>query len=220
MNLFDLIIAGFATFVLLELLTLLGIDMNDFWQIAGMVLMAIQLYLYIEGFNNHRKRLEQLAEDLRGRANEKFAAYKDLRDKDPDFYDYYKSLPDYTECVSNIKRSKGAAFFSYGQQLRRTLPTVRGYLPMQKAALANLLGGDPVYRSSMKRVQTKIAERSRVDDHVLERWQAIVSAPTNPSAVQDYGVLINSSFKSLQAFGQAANASLYTAGISLHRMGF
>lgn len=191
---------------------------TNFWQIASLVMSIVQLIMYIEGFNKYRKRLEELAEALRKRANEKFCAYKALRDRDIEFFAYYKNLPDYDECESNIQRAKGAAFYGYGQSMRRALPTVRGYLPMQKAALANLLGADPVYRTAMKRVQTKIAERSRVDDHVLERWQAIVSAPTNPSGTQDYGAIIESSFKSMQAFGQGANAAMTQLGISLYRI--
>lgn len=193
---------------------------TQFWQMAGLVMSLIEMILYIAGFRKYKARLEELAEDLRDKAGQKFSAYKSLRDRDAEFNAYYQNLPDYTECASNIKRSKGAAFYTYGHQLRRTLSTVRGYLPMQKAAVANLLGGDPVYESSMKRVQTKIAERSRVDDHILDRWQAIVNTPTNSSSSQDYGSVIQSSFRSLEAFGKAANASMYTSGIQLQRLGF
>lgn len=190
---------------------------TTFWQIASNVMALVQLILYLEAFNEHRKRLEQLAESLRDKANEQFCAYKALRDKDIEFYSYYLNLPDYQECESNIQRAKGAAFYGYGANFRRMLPTVRGYLPQQRAALANYLGAEPIFRTAMKRVQTKIAERARVDDHVLERWQSIVSAPTNPSNTQDYGPVIESSFKSLEAFGKAANASLYQLGIGLYR---
>lgn len=191
---------------------------TSFWQIASLVMALVQFILYIQGFNNYRKRLEQLAENQRQRANEKFCAYKALRDKDIEFYAYYKTLPDYEECESNIQRAKGAAFYSYGSQMRRALPTVHGYLPFQRSAIANMLGEKAVYQTAMKRVQTKIAERSRVDDHLLERWQAIVSAPTNPSGTQDYSAIIESSFKSLQAFGQGANAALSQLGVSLYRI--
>lgn len=191
---------------------------TQFWQIASLVMSLVQLLLFIDAFNHYRAKLEELADDLRKKANERFCALKALRDRDVEFFTYFNNLPDYFQSNSNVMRSRGAALSIYADKLRSTIPTVRGFLPAQKAALANLFGCELMNRVSMKRVQTEIAERSRVDDHTLQRWEALISATTSPSGVFDYGSIVDSSFKSLEAFGKAANASLYQFGTGLYRI--
>ena len=192
---------------------------TNFWQIAGLVLQLVQMILYIAGFIKYKERLEQWAEQLKTWADEKFEAYKTLRDRDPDFFDYYDSLPNYEICESNIQRSKGAAFADYGKAMRRSLPTVRGFSRLQKAALANHLGQNAVQASAVKRVQTTITERARQDDHILQRWQAVVNSPTNPAAHNDVSNIIKLSFNSLHAFGQGANSAGAALGTGLYRTG-
>lgn len=192
---------------------------TNFWQVAGLVLQLVQMILYIAGFIKYKERLEELAEDLIAKADQKFSIYKTLRDRDSDFFDFYNNLPDYTECDSNIRRSKGAAFADYGKAMRRVLPSVRGFTPLQKSAVANSLGQNPVQASAIKRVQTKIAERARVDDHVLQRNQAIISSPISTSVATDVSGVIKLSFNSLYAFGQGANSAGAGLGTSLYQTG-
>lgn len=192
---------------------------TNFWQIAGLLLSFLQMVLYIAGFIKYKEKLEELADQLTEWADEKFDAYRNLRNKDKDFFDYYDALPDYVECESNIQRSKGAAFADYGKALRRSLPTTRGFTRLHKAAIANHLGQNAVQASAMKRVQTKITERAKVDDHTLQRWQAITNSPTNPAAYNDVSNIIKLSFNSLHSFGQGANSAGAALGVGLYQTG-
>ena len=185
------------------------------WQQAQMFAAVAQFVLYIAGFISYKDRLEDLADELVTRSDEQFARYKELRDKDPEFFEYYNTLPDYEVCESNIKRSRGAAAARYGEQLRRAYQTVRGYTPLQKVHLTNMLGADMAMAPAMKRTQTLIAERSRLDDLELQRWQAIIAAPTNSAATNDVGNIISASFRSLSAFGQGANSAGVSIGTQL-----
>ena len=183
-----------------------------FWEIVGLVLSLAQMLLYISGFNNYRSRLESLSDELTARAEARKAAYQTLRDKDPAFYSYYKGLPNYTPCQSNIERAKGAAFAHWGKQLRSSLRGINGYTQMQRVNVVGATADNAVFAPAMSRAMTQIAERRRIDDHVLQRWQAIVSAPTNPSHVADYSSIIQSSFSTMKSFGQGANSAGVTVG--------
>ena len=62
-----------------------------------------------------------------------------------------------------------------------------------------------------------IAERERVDQHVLERWQAITSAPMNAAASNDVSTIIRASFRSLKTFGQGFNSAGIAFGSAFYR---
>ena len=189
------------------------------WQQVQMLASIAQFALYIAGFLKYKDRLEDLADDLVGWSDSGFDRYKTLRDKDPEFYDYYNTLPDYEQCESNIKRARGAAAARYGERLRNSYRTIAGYTPHQRVAVTNLLGSDMAMAPSMKRTQTLIAERARQDDHELQRWQAIIAAPTNSAVTNDVGNIITASFKSLSAFGQGANSAGVAIGTQLFNGG-
>ena len=180
-----------------------------------MLASIAQFVLYIAGFISYKNRLEDLADDLVDWSEAGFNRYKTLRDKDPEFYDYYNTLPDYEQCESNIKRARGAAAARYGERLRNSYRTISGYTPLQQVAVTNLLGSDMAMSPSMKRTQTLIAERGRQDDHALQRWQAIIASPTNSAVTNDVGNIISASFKSLSAFGQGANSAGVAIGTQL-----
>jgi len=188
------------------------------WEIAGLVLSVAQMLMYINGFNNYKSRLNSLTDELKARADAKAAAYKTLRNKDSEFYAYYQGLPDYATCQSNIDRARGAAFASWGSQMRHSLRAVNGYAQLQKVNIANSFAENAVFAPAVARAMTEIQERKRVDQHVLNRWQAIVSAPTYPSAVTDYSSIINTSFSSLTAYGQGANSAGVAIGSSLGKL--
>jgi hypothetical protein len=175
------------------------------------------MLLYIIGFNKYRKRLDKLTDELLDRADGRNTAYQALRDKDPAFFSYYKGLPDYNPCPSNVNRSRGAAFADYGRALRRSLKTVNGYTQLQRVNLVGGFAENAVFATAVGSVMTEIAERRRVDDHVLRRWQAIVSAPTHAAHKDDYSSIIKSSFSSMRAFGQGANSAGVALGTQLYK---
>lgn len=188
-----------------------------FWELANMVLSLVQMLLYLIGFNKYRKRLDSLTDELLDRADTRKGAYQTLRDKDPAFFSYYKGLPSYTMCYSNIRRARGAAFADYGRAMRRSLSSVNGYTQLQRVNLVNGLAENAVFAPAVAVTMAHIAERRRVDDHVLQRWQAIVSAPTNAAHTDDYSSIIKSSFSGMKAFGQGANSAGVALGTQLYQ---
>ena len=190
---------------------------ESFFELAPLVLSILQMGFYLSAVDKYKDRLEDYAEYLHDCADRMKEKYVSLRDCDPDFYAYYKSLPDYNICETNIQRSKGAAFFGYGSRLRQSLSTVRGYTPLAKVHLNNLVSSQAVSQSAITRVDTLIRERNRQDEHTLERWAAIIGAPVgveshSPAASK---VIIGESFKSLKAFSQGFNSAGALFGRSL-----
>lgn len=191
-----------------------------FWQIASIVLQVVQLGLYITALEHYKDKLEEFADWLCDSADDNRDRYLEYRECDPDFYDYYKSLPDYTQCDSNVKRSKGAAYHGYGSRLRRSLRTTRGYTPMTKVHLNNMLSSDAIAQTALTRATQRIKERRYEDNHVLARWSAIVSAPIG---VERYytgasTTIIQESFRNLKALGQGFNSAAAAFGSQLFRV--
>lgn len=188
---------------------------SQVWQNVQTSAALAQFVLYLTGFNNYKNKLEDIADELENDATAAAARYQELRNKDPEFHTYYDELPEYEQCDANIKRSRGAATARYGDTLRRTYQTNNGYTPLRNVAVANLTGKDMAISPSIKRAQTIVTERARQDDHVLERWQAIIAAPTHAAANNDSSAVIQASFRSLSAFGQGANSAGVALGTQL-----
>jgi hypothetical protein len=193
---------------------------TNFWQIASLFLSVVQLGLYISAVRKYKGRLEDLADGLCVLADTEAMKYMEFRDCDPDFYDYYKSLPDYEECQSAIKRNKGASFFKYGSNIRRRQHSNRGYTPLTMVHWNQYHGQDAVYEAAVSRALTCIKERERRNDHILERWSAIVSAPVgverySPGTINP---IINAQFSSLKQFGRGFNSAGAAFGTSLFQV--
>lgn len=191
-----------------------------FWEIAGLILQAVQLGLYLSALDQYRGKLEDLAQWLCDSADLNRDIYLSLRDSDPDFYEYYKTLPEYQLCQSAVERGKGDAFRQYGRRLRRSLRTNRGYTPLNKVHLNNVFAADALMQTAHHRATTEIKERSRVDSHVLERWSAIVGAPVGvekyyPGATNN---IIQQSFQNLRSLGQGFNSAGAAFGTQLYRI--
>jgi len=193
-------------------------DSTKFWEIAGLVLSLAQMILYISGFNKHRKRLDSLSDELRQYALERFAKYQELRETTLEYQEYYKNLPEYTECENDVLRSKGKSFFDYGDNLRRAHKTVRGFSQAQKVTLAYRYGADAIAQSAMSMTMNKIKERRRVDEHLLRKWETIVTSPTYPAHNNDMSDIIKSSFSSLRANGKGFNSAGISFGTSLYKI--
>ena len=184
---------------------------ENIWRNASTLLAIAQFALYIAGFSRYKSKLEDIADSQEEFSDAKSGRYKELRNNNPEFYDYYNELPEYEQCESNILRSRGAPGARYGEAIRGTYQANNGYTPLRNVAVANLLGKDMSSAPSLKRAQTVIAERAIQDDHTLQRWQAVISSPIQSSGATDVSNIIQSSFKSLGAFGRGANA----AGVSI-----
>lgn len=191
-----------------------------FWEIAGIIANVAQLVAQLSAINNYKSKLEFFADQLCTWADNNRDKYLDLRACDPDFYNYYKSLPGYTSCDSSVARSKGAAYHGYGSRLRRAIKTNRGYTPLAKVHLNHMLSEDAIAQTALTRVVTEIKERKREDNHVLQQWSAIVGAPVG---VERYysgssAAIIQQSFTNLKALSQGFNSAGAAFGTSLYRI--
>lgn len=191
-----------------------------FWQIAGIVLQIVQAGLNLAGLSKYKGKLEDFADQLTVWAVNNRDNYLALRDCDPDFYAYYKSLPDYTVCDESINRAKGAAFHGYGSKMRRALKTNKGYTPLAKVHLNNMLSQDAITQAALTRSVQAVKENKNVDNHILQQWSAIVGAPVG---VERYyagssAAIIQQSFTNLKSLGQGFNSAAAAFGTSLHRI--
>lgn len=193
---------------------------TKFWEIASLFLQIVQMGYYLTALDKYKDKLEELATWLCDTADINKAHYKSFRDRDPAFYEYYQTLPGYSVCDTNVRRGKGAAFFKYGAKLRRTMHAGRGYTPLANVTTNIILGSDAVSESSVHRATTYMNEQTRVDGHVLARWDAIVSAPIGQERYQAAytNQIIDQSFKTIKALGQGFNSAASAFGTSLYRV--
>jgi len=191
-----------------------------FWENAGLLLSVIQFILYVIGFKKYRDILHKIADLSEEHADERLKAYESLRNRDKEFFEYYCNLPLYNECESNIRRSKGASYLKYGTKLRRLYNSVNGYSRMSRVRMTQHFSREAIAESAQRRVMQKIEERSLVDDHIIQRWDAIISSPTNAAVSVNLSTGIQASFKTLGAFGRGANSAGITIGSILYRKGY
>lgn len=191
-----------------------------FWEIASIILQVAQLGFYITAVDKYKDKLEDLAQWLCDCAEVEREKYESFRDCDPDFYAYYKELADYAQCESNIKRNKGEAWRKYGVNLKRAVRGNRGYTPLANVYANQVLSAQPIAEIALNRASTTIRERGRVNNHILERWSAIVSAPV---AVEGYqpaivSTIIADSFKNLKGYARGFNSAGAALGNSLFNL--
>lgn len=190
-----------------------------FWEIAGFVLSLVQMILYINGFKKYRKRLSKLATALRDRADTRFDQYSELRDRDKEFFDFYNDVQPYSVCVNDMARGKGAPFAAYGNKLRSSFRTIRGFSQMQRVTATHALAHTAVQQAALHRAVNYIQEVRRVDEHYLARWQAIVTAPVVAGTSDNLRTVIDSSFSTLTAFGRGFNSAGVALGRSIYGFG-
>ena len=193
---------------------------TKFWEVAGLLLGVVQLTAYLIAFKSYADGLHDLADDLREKANERFAKYLTLRGKDEEFWDAAKNLPDYSACGDAVKMAKGAAFAEYAINFKRLARSVRGFTPMQKVSLVNAYSAQPLSEMHVARAITSAKQAKMGQDANTRSWAAIVSAPTNPAHSNDVSNIIQSSFSTLRAFGQGANSAGLLIGKSAYNLGF
>lgn len=191
-----------------------------FWEIAGLIIQATQLGLYLSSLSNYEGKLQDFATWLCDTADDNRDQYILLRDTDPDFYAYYQALPNRDICESAIDRGKGAAFHGYGSRYRRAKRTTRGFNQMANVHLNYMLSPDAVAQAGLNRAVTTIKEKNISDEHVLERWSAIVGAPVG---VERYyagatNTIIQESFRNIKALGQGFNSAGAAFGNQLYRI--
>ncbi len=193
---------------------------TNLWQISGLVLSVAQAAFHYASLQKYVSRLEDLADDVTGYADAERIHYEEFREADPDFYAYYQGLPGYNVCDSNILRSKGKPFAKYGNDVRRMKRLTRGFAPLGNVHHANQVVKEIVSESAVQRAVTAVAENARVDDHVLERWSAIVSAPVGQERYSNtfYSSIINQSFESLKAHGRGFNSAGVSVGNYLYQI--
>ena len=191
-----------------------------FWEIAGMVLSIVQMVFYIIALNKYKDKLIELAEKFTGYAQEDEALYDEFRSADPAFYNWYMGLPNYSACEGSVQRSKGQAFLNYGETLRKSKRLNRGFTPLAPILVSSSAGDTAVRVSSMRRAASHASEETRVNDHVLSRWQAIASAPVGAEGNISgaYKPVIDSTMGSFTNAARGFNSAALAFGVNLYRV--
>lgn len=195
---------------------------TNYWEIAGIALSIGQMVAHLRMIKRYENKLEDYAADLHNWAYQDEGVYRDFRNEDPLFYDHYRNSPLYDVCDSAVMRASGAGYHSWGKGLRDSMRSTRGYSPLSRVHLNHLIADRSHFTSSaaMGRASILNAERRRRDEHILERWRAIVDAPVGIERYSASGMsqVISSSFKSLQAYAQGFNAAGVQLGTHIGRL--
>jgi len=188
-----------------------------FWEIASLIIQVAQMTYYLDGLDKYKEKLDELADWLCTTADENKEYYKEFRDCDPDFYEYYKTLPEYAVCESAVKRNKGVGFYQYGESLRRSFSSSRGFTPLERVHFNQLYAHEPLDIVARSRANTLNKERHISNLHTLQRWQAVVNAPVGVEryASSTTTAIIQSSFKTITSLSQGFNSAGVAFGKSL-----
>lgn len=197
-------------------------ESSKFWELSAMTFSLLQMIFYLYMMYQYQKKLRKYAEKLDDWASDDERVYKEFRELDTEFYDYYMKLPEYDVCDASVNRNKGASFNAYGETLRSSNRVIRGYTPLKRVHVNNMVANQQhtISSTSLARANVLIMERRRRDVHTIERWSAIVGAPVG---VESYSTgamsqVISESFKSLQTFGQGFNSAGSAFGTQLYKV--
>lgn len=191
-----------------------------FWQLGNMVLSIVQMILYYNAMRSYYKKLNWLAEKLISWARiEEDIYFKEFRDCDPDFYDWYKMMPEYSYCPSLVNRAKGKALREYGKGLRSFIKQSSGAGPWAGINASSKLGYVAVPAIGMRRISNHFDELKLVDETHLVKWETIITMPIgregNPVAYKD---IANFYMKSFGQFGEGFNSAGFGFGRSLYEV--
>lgn len=197
-----------------------SLDAAKFWQLASIVLSILQMYLYCEAMEDYYTKLNELAEKLISWARDEEDIYfKEFRDCDPDFYDWYRMMPEYNYCPSIVNRSKGKMLREFGKGMRALEKHASATSPWSGINAASRLGYVTVPGVGLRRTMNHFDELKLVDDTLVRKWETIVTMPIgredNPVAYKDIAQLYSQSF---QQFGQGVNSAGFAFGRSLYEV--
>lgn len=191
-----------------------------FWQLGSMVLSIVQMILYISAMQDYYKKLKWLADKLISWARDEEDIYfKEFRDCDPDFYDWYRLIPEYSYCPSLVNRVKGRALREFGKGMRGAEKRASQVSPWAGINAASKLGYAFVPRIGFRRIANHFEELKLVDETLLHKWEAVITMPIgredSPVGYKDIAQFYSQSF---QQFGQGINSAGFAFGRSLYEV--
>lgn len=191
-----------------------------FWQLGSMVLSIVQMILYIAAMRRYYRKLNWLAEKLISWARiEEDIYFKEFRDTDPDFYDWYRMMPEYSYCPSLVNRAKGRALREFGKGIRGVEKRASQIGPWAGINAASGLAYVLVPRIGLRRIANHFEELKLVDETLLHKWETIITMPIgredSPVGYKDIASFYSKSF---QQFGQGFNSAGFAFGRSLYEV--
>lgn len=191
-----------------------------FWQLGSMVLSIVQMILYISAMRRYYKKLNWLAEKLISWARiEEDIYFKEFRDTDPDFYDWYKMMPEYSYCPSLVNRAKGKMLREFGKGMRGLAKRASAIGPWAGIKLSSQMGYTAVSGIGIRRITNHFEELKLVDDSLLHKWEVIVTMPIGrEDSPVGYKDIAHFYAKSFEQFGQGFNSAGFAFGRSLYEV--
>lgn len=192
-----------------------------YWQLGAMALAIVQMILYISAMREYYKKLNWLAEKLISWARvEEDIYFREFRNCDPDFYDWYKMMPEYSYCPSLVNRVKGKVLREYGKGMRTfTKKFASSMGPWAGINFSSNAGYNAVSTIGVRRVINRFEELKLVDETHLAKWETIITMPIgregNPAGYKD---IANYYMKSFGQFGEGFNSAGVAFGSSLYQV--
>lgn len=189
-------------------------------EVLPFVLSLAQMIYYMEALDTYKDGLETMAKAATGWADAEAGYYKEFHNAEPAFYSYYMSLPDYDVCDSNIRRTKGRSFQTYGVKLREAAKVTRGFTPLANVLVSNSLGDDTVKNVAVERASRYNNEQTRANHAVLRRWNAIATAPVGAEENMSnaIGGIVRDGFDQFKSAAHGFNSAGAAFGVSLGKL--
>lgn len=198
-----------------------ALDSARYWQLASIVLSAFQMWYYWNALDKYYEKLKDLAEKLISWARiEDDIYFKEFRDCDPDFYDWYKMMPEYSYCPSIVNRVKGKVLREYGKGMRAfTKKFASSMGPWAGINFSSNAGYNAVSTIGVRRIINRFEELKLVDETHLAKWETIITMPIgregNPAGYKDIATYY---MKSFGQFGEGFNSAGVAFGSSLYQV--
>lgn len=191
-----------------------------FWQLGSMVLSIVQMILYISAMQDYYKKLKWLADKLISWARDEEDIYfKEFRDCDPDFYDWYRLMPEYSYCPSLVNRAKGRALREFGKGMRTLEKRASQSTPWAGISVASRMGYTSVPYIGIRRITSHFEELKLVDQTLLHKWETIITMPIGrEDSPVGYKDIAHFYAKSFEQFGQGFNSAGFAFGRSLYEV--
>lgn len=207
-------------------------DKVKFAELAQIFLAVVQMIISLERVKEYEKKLNELAETLfncehncetpddeKSLAIKHRCRYRDLRNLDDGFRDWYDKVPRYSVCEEGIRRSKGAASQELGSAMRKLVRMNSGYTPL--AMVGKVASGTMgfVKATATVRAQNHNAEMKRKMEDQLFHWKKLVSIPVEQEGnYANFNPAITTWTQSMQNWAQGFNSGAAAFGSSLYNL--
>lgn len=203
-------------------------EATKFAELAQIFLAVVQMIISLERVKKYEEKLNYLAETLfkcgdacpgESLAIKHRCRYRDLRNLDDGFKNWYNSVPKYDVCEQGIRRSKGHASQGLGSAMRKLTRMNNGYTPLAMVGKVAQGTMDFVKYTSSVRAYNHNAEMKRKMEDQLLHWRMLVSIPIEQEGnYANFNPAISAWTQSMGNWAQGFNSGAAAFGTSLYNL--